>query len=71
MDSRSTVSIKPFASKRCFLVCLQTLVVELFYGSKTDLENLEDFPTATVNLQTVKFGSWIINLKILFNFVQV
>ena len=29
MASRSTVSIKPLASKRCFFACQQNLVVEL------------------------------------------
>ena len=36
--SRSTVSLKPFTSKRCFLVCLQNLVVELYCGFTTDLK---------------------------------
>ena len=36
MASRSTVLLKLFASKRCFLVCQQTLVVELHYGFTTD-----------------------------------
>ena len=31
MASRTTVSIKPFASTRCFLVCQQNLVVDLYY----------------------------------------
>ena len=38
MASRSTVSIKPLAFKRCFLECQQNLVVELYYGSRTDLK---------------------------------
>ena len=38
MASRSTVLLKPFASKRCFLVCQQNLVVELYYGSRKDME---------------------------------
>ena len=48
MASRSTVSLKPFVSTRCFLVCQQNLVVELYYGSTTDLENLVTFPKATM-----------------------
>ena len=48
MASRSTVSIKPFACKRCFLVYQQKLVVELYYGSRKDLKNLVAFPKATV-----------------------
>ena len=64
MASRSTVSLKPFASKRCLLVCQQNLVVELYYGSTTDLENLVAFPKATMKLQTVKGGSSIKNLRI-------
>ena len=36
--SIATVSLKPFASKRCLLVCQQNLVVELYYGFTTDLE---------------------------------
>ena len=71
MASRSTVSLKPFASKRCFLVCQQNLVVELYYGSTTDLENLVAFPKATMKLQTVKGGSSIENLMISFNLVKV
>ena len=71
MASRSTVSLKPFASKLCFLVCQQTLVVELYYGCTMDLENLVAFPKATMKLQTVKCGSSIENLMISFNFVQV
>ena len=47
MASQSTVSIKPFASKRCFLVYQENLVVELCYGSRTDLENWVAFPKAT------------------------
>ena len=39
MASRSTVSLKPFPSKRCFLVCQQNLVVEVYCGSTTDMEN--------------------------------
>ena len=34
MASQSTVSLKPFASKRCFMVCQQNLVVDLFFGSE-------------------------------------
>ena len=56
MASRSTISIEPFASKRCFLVCQQNLVVDLYYGSRTDLEDLIAFPRATVKLQTVNAG---------------
>ena len=54
MSSRSTVTLKPFASKRCFFVCQQNLVVELYYSSKTDLKNLVGFPKATVKLQTIE-----------------
>ena len=61
MASRSTVLLKLFASKRCFLVCQQNLVVELYYGSTTDLENLVVLPKATMKLQTVKGGSSIKN----------
>ena len=64
MASLSTVSLKPFASKRCFLLCQQTLVVELYYGCTTDLENLVGFPMATMKLQTVKGGSSTKNLRI-------
>ena len=66
MASRSTVTLKLFASKRCFLVCQQNLVVELYYDSATDLENLVAFPMSTVKLQTVKCGSSIENLMISF-----
>ena len=66
MASRSTVSLKLFASKRCFLECQQNLVVELYYDSATDLENLVAFPKSTVKLQTVKGGSSIENLMISF-----
>ena len=44
MASRSPVSIKPFASKRCFLVCQQNLVVDLYFRSRTDLVNFVAFP---------------------------
>ena len=71
MTSRLTVSLKPFASKRCFLVCQHNLVVELHYDSTTDFENLVAFPKVTMKLQTVKCGSSIENLMISFNFVQV
>ena len=71
MASRSTVSLKSFASKRCFLVCQQNLVVGLYYDSATDLENLVAFPKSTMKLQTVKGGSSIENLRISFNFVLV
>ena len=71
MASRSTVSLKPFPSKRCFLVCQQNLVVELYCGSITDMENLVYFSKATMKLQTVKFGSSIENLRISLNFVQL
>ena len=37
MASRSTVSLKPFASTRCFLVCQQNLGFQLYYGSTTDV----------------------------------
>ena len=36
MASRSTVSLKPFASKVCFMICQQNLVVDLDYDSTTD-----------------------------------
>ena len=71
MASRSTVLLKPLASKRCFLVCQQNLVVELYYGSRKDVENLVAFPKATVKLKTVKFEASNENVTILFNFVQV
>ena len=71
MASRSTVSLKPFASKRCFLVCQQNLLVELYYDSATDLENFVAFPDSTMKLQAVKGGSSIENLRISFNFVLV
>ena len=48
MASRSTVSIKPFPSNRCSLVCQQNLVVEFYCGCRTDLENLVALPKATV-----------------------
>ena len=67
MASSSTVSLKPFPSKRCFLVCQQNLVVELYYDSATCLENLVAFPKSTVKLQTVKGGSSIENLMISFS----
>ena len=69
--SRTTVLLKLFASKRCILVCQQNLVVELYYGSTTDLENEIAFPKATMKFQTVKCGSSIENLRISLNFVQV
>ena len=50
MASRSTVLLKPFASMQCFLVCQQNLVVELYYGSTTELENLVAFTKATMKL---------------------
>ena len=50
MASRTTVSLKPFASKQCLFVCQQNLVVELYYDSTTDLVYL---PKATMKLQTV------------------
>ena len=62
MSSRSTVSLKPFPSKRCFLVCQQNFVVELYYSSKMDLENFVGFPKATVKLQTIKGGASIENV---------
>ena len=71
MASRSTVSLKPFLSKRCFMVCQQNLVVELYYGYTMDLENLVAFPKATMKLQTVKSGSSIENLTISLNFAQI
>ena len=66
MASRSTVSLKLFASKRCFLVCQQNLVVELYCDSAANLGNWVDFPKSTVKLQTVKCGSSIENLMISF-----
>ena len=36
MASRSTVSLKPFSSKVCFMICQQDLVVERYYDSTTD-----------------------------------
>ena len=71
MSSRSTVSLKPFASKRYFLVCEQNFVVELYYSSKMDFENLVGFPKATVKLLTIKGGASIENVTISFNFVQL
>ena len=71
MASRSTVSLKPFASQRCFMVCKQNLVVELYYGSRTDLGSLVAFPKATVKLQTVKGGSSNENVTIAFDLVQL
>ena len=38
-------------------------MVELYYGSKTDLVNSVAFPMATMKLQTVKGGSSIKNLS--------
>ena len=70
MASRSTVSLKPFPSKRCFLVCQQNLVVELYCGSTMDMESLVYFSKATMKLQTVKCGSSIDNLRISLNFIQ-
>ena len=32
MACHSTVSLKPFASKRCFKECQQNLVVQFYYG---------------------------------------
>ena len=54
MASRSTVLLKPFASKRCVLVYQQNLVVELYYGSTKDVENLVAFPMASVKLKQLK-----------------
>ena len=54
MACHSTVSLKPFASKRCFSVCQQNLVVQLYYGCRTPFENLVAFRMATMKLQTVK-----------------
>ena len=71
MAFRSTVLLKPFASKRCYLVCQQNLVVELYCGSRKDMENLVAFPKATVKLKTVKGGTSIENLSISFNFFQL
>ena len=61
MACHSTVSLKPFASKRCFYLCQQNLVVQLYYGCTTGFENLVAFPLATMKLQTVKCGSSIKN----------
>ena len=71
MASRSMISLKPFASQRCFIVCQQILVVELYYGSRTDLGSLVAFPKATMKLQTVKGGASIEKVRIAFNFVQL
>ena len=71
MASRSTVLLKPFASKRCFLVYQQNLVVELYRGSRKDMENLVAFPKATVKLKTVKGDASIENVTISFHFVQL
>ena len=71
MASRSTVLLKPFASKRYFLVCQQNLVVALYYGSRKNVENLVGFPKANQKLKTVKFEASIENVAILFNFVQL
>ena len=46
-------------------------MVELYYGSTTDFENLVAFLKATMKLQTVKGRSSIENLRISFNFVQL
>ena len=54
MASRTTVLLKPYVSKRCFSVCQQNLVVELYYGSRKDKENLVAFQKATVKLKTAK-----------------
>ena len=64
MASHSIVSIKPFASKRCFKECEQNLVVQLYYGRRTPFENLVAFGLATMKLQTVKCGSSIKNSRI-------
>ena len=71
MAFRSTVLLKPFASKRCFVVCQQNLVFELYYGSRKVMESLVAFPKATMKLKTVKGGSSIENLSISFNFFQL
>ena len=61
MACHSTVSLKPFASKRCFYLCQQNLVLQLYYIARTDFLNLVAFPIATMKLQTVKGGSSIKN----------
>ena len=71
MASRLTVSLKPFAFQRCFIVCQQNLVVELYYGSRTDLGSFVAFRKATVKLQTIKGAASIENETIAFNFVQL
>ena len=69
--SRSTVLLKPFHSKRCFLICQQNLEVEFYCGSTMDTQNLVCFAKATKKLQTVKGGSSIENLMISFICVQL
>ena len=71
MASRSTVLLKPFASKRCFLVYQQNLVVELYCSSRKDMENLVAFPNATVKLKTVKCDALIEHITISLNFVKL
>ena len=71
MASRSTVLFKPFASKRCFLVCQQKLIVELYCGSRKDMENLVAFPKATVKLKTVEGEASIGRVTISLNFVHL
>ena len=56
MPCHSTVSNKPFASKRCSYVCQQNLVIHLYYVCTTRFENLAAFPNATMKLQTFKSG---------------
>ena len=71
MASRWTVLLKPFASKRYFLVYQQNLVVELYCHSRKDTENLVAFPMATVKLKTVKGDASIEHVTISLNFVQL
>ena len=56
MASRSTVSLKPFASKLCFLVCQQNLVVELYCGCTMDLDNLVAFQRRPLSCKQLKAG---------------
>ena len=71
MAYRSTVFLKPFASKRRFVVCQQNLVFELYYGSRKVMENLVAFPKATMKLKTVKDDASIEHVTISFNFGQL
>ena len=64
MACHSTVSLKPFASKRCFKEYQQNVVVQLYYSCRTPFENFVAFRMATMKLQTVKGGSSIKNSRI-------